>query len=381
MIIKVLSFLSNTCLRKLAQYKGFSVILAVLWVSSFGFARPAEASLNLCNDTSYVLKAAVAYSKGKKWQVEGWWSIQPGTCSIAIKEPLKSQDYYTFAQSIPGHEGGVKAWGGRYTFCTGVGTFSLANRPNCEQDGLTLLGFSKIDTGGEKSWTSNFSEAADFDRKKARIAGIQRLLNDIGYDRVNIDGYVGRRTRLAITKFKSDNKLPPGEELTNELFDAMARAANDRVQKAGLELCNSTEFDLFAAVADSATSGIPTSRGWYHLGKGQCARVIKDPLKDASYYAYAEAELPTGDFYVWGGEKTFCTNDIRFSIESKETCTTLGYAERGFAEVKLTGEPHSRHNFTMSNYTEPAIAAPAENSPEVNSSTEAETTDGQPLPQ
>lgn len=318
--------------------------------------------MKLCNESSYMLQAAIAHKSNKKWKVEGWWTIQPGTCATAIKDNLREKDFYTFARSIPGHVGGVKAWGGRYFFCTGADTFSLDNPPNCEQEGLQLLGFARVETDGSKDWTDTFTETAEYDEKKARTAGVQRLLKDIGYDRVGIDGYMGRQTRLAITKFKKENKLPDGEALTNELFDALARVANAQVQKAGLELCNSTEFDLFAAVADNVAAPQQfVSRGWYQIAKGQCKRVIKDPLTKSSYFAYAEVDLPNGDFYAWGGERQFCVNDIRFAIDSEGSCTVRGYAERSFIKVDTQGNTHTRYYFTMENFTEPErpVAVPA----------------------
>ena len=301
-----------------------------------------------------MLEAAVAHPSGSKWKVEGWWSVQPGACVTALKESLKKSDYYTFARSISGHEGGTKAWGGRFAFCTGEGTFSLTNRPNCQQAGLKVLGFSKIDTGGANKWTSTYTETAGFSANKARIAGIQRLLRDIGYSRVNIDGFMGRRTRLAITKFKKENKLKPDDFLTTELFDALARSANDKVRAAGLELCNETERDLFAAVAEpKGAKDAWASRGWYHLTKGSCLRVIKDPLEKQFYYVYAEANLPQDDLMVWGGKKEFCTNNIRFSIDSDQDCALRGYGQTGFAEINTDKKVQWKHVFTMANITDP----------------------------
>ncbi|TNE38551.1 MAG: DUF1036 domain-containing protein [Alphaproteobacteria bacterium] len=341
--------------RKAGLFK-LVIGIALSAIGSVAVSPSAQASLKLCNETSYMLQAAIAQKANKKWKVEGWWTIQPGTCATAIKDNLREKDFYTFARSIPGHVGGVKAWGGRYFFCTGSDTFSLDNPPNCEQEGLQLLGFARVETDGSKDWTDTFTETAEYDDKKARIAGVQRLLKDIGYDRVGIDGYMGRQTRLAITKFKKENKLPDGEALTNELFDALARVANAQVQKAGLELCNSTDFDLFAAVADNVDSPPQfVSRGWYQIAKGQCKRVIKDPLTKSSYFAYAEVDLPNGDFYAWGGARGFCVNDIRFSINSEGSCMVRGYAERRFVEVATEGKTHTRYYFTMDNYSEPEL--------------------------
>ncbi len=324
-------------------------------------ALPAHASLTLCNETSYMLEASVASPTGAKWKVEGWWSLQPGDCTVAIESPLKSDDYYTFGRSISGHEGGIRAWGGRYAFCTGEGSYSLTNRPNCEEAGLTVFGFAKVETKNNQKWTNTFTEPAGYSAAKARVAGVQRLLGDIGYDRVSVDGYMGRRTKVAMAKFKKDLSLKKGEDLTPEFFDAMARKANEQVQQAGLELCNETPHDLFAAIAYEEDATGWTSRGWYHLKNGTCIKALKDQLAQEEYFVYAESEIGDGEMMVWNGERVFCTNTIRFSIDGDQNCAVRGYDQRGFVEIEPKENAHWRHAFSLNN---PAVAVGGPETPE-----------------
>jgi uncharacterized membrane protein len=296
-----------------------------------------------------MLEAAVASPAGAKWKVEGWWSLQPGNCTTAIKDPLKGDDYYTFARSISGHEGGIRAWGGRYAFCTGEGSFSLT------------------ETNNNQKWTNTFTEPAGYSSSKARVAGVQRLLGDIGYDRVSIDGFMGRRTKVAMAKFKKEMGLAKGEDLTPEFFDAMARKANERVQQAGLELCNETPHDLFAAIAYEDDETGWTSRGWYHLKNGTCIKALKDQLAKPQYFVYAEAEIGDGETMVWNGERVFCTNTIRFSIEGDQNCAVRGYDQRGFVKIAPEENAHWKHAFSLSNL---GVAVGGPETPEAEGTTE-----------
>ena len=141
----------------------------------------------------------------------------------------------------------------------------------------------------------------------------------------------------------------------------MARVANAKVRAAGLELCNETTQDLFAAVAEpTGTQEAWASRGWYHLTKGSCLRVIKDPLVKQFYYVYAEANLLTEELYLWGGAKEFCTNNIRFSIDSDQNCASRGYDHTGFVEIDTIKEVQWKHTFTSANRTEPPPEAVVE---------------------
>lgn len=321
--------------NKKIRFALLGALLAMLTLLPATAARAEKPGLTLCNETSYMLEASVAYQASGKWKVEGWWGIQPGRCTTVIKETLKAGDYYTFAKSIPGHEGGTKAWGGRYAFCTGRGTYSINNQANCEQNGLSVHGFAKIEVADENGWTNSFTEPAAYNSDKARIAGIQRLLSDVGIERVRIDGFMGRNTRLAISRYKNENNISQGDFLTDDLFDSLARTANSLATQTGLELCNDTEHKIYAAIAYQGDKDAGwVSRGWYLVPRGECVKAIKDKLSKRYYYTYAEAELPNNDVAVWGGDKSFCTNTVRFAIEGGDkSCEARGYDVRPFRRI------------------------------------------------
>jgi uncharacterized membrane protein len=342
-----------------------SLLLTVATLSGLAPASAAKPGLTLCNETSYMLEASVAYQQSSKWKVEGWWALQPGRCTTVVNENLRGGEYYTFAKSIPGHEGGTKAWGGRYAFCTGRGTYSIINQASCEQNGLAVHGFAKIETGSENGWTNSFTEPAGYNSDKSRIAGIQRLLGDIGIERVRVDGFMGRKTRLAITKYKKDNGISQGDFLTEDLFDSLARNANGLSTQTGLELCNETGHKIYAAIGYQGGKGIGwVSRGWYLVPKGECVKAIKDKLEQRYYYSYAEAELPDNDVVVWGGEKSFCTNTVRFAIEGGDkSCESRGYDVRPFRKIDTENRGRWKDFFTAEDPSIPmgGPEQPAEN--------------------
>ncbi len=329
---------------------GFGLVLGVIVALGVVITpQSAEASLKLCNQTSYMLEGAIAYRANGRWKVEGWWTLQPGLCNTVIQEPLRGDDYYTFARAIEGHRGDVEAWGGGYAFCTGEGTFSLTNKSDCAAEGLSLFGFAKVDHGNVQAWTNTFTEPVEYSASKARIAGIQRLLIDIGYKQVRIDGYMGRRTRLAIAKHKREHKLPEGDFLTNALFDSLSREANRQASDAGLQLCNQTPHPLHAAVGYEKSKDNWVSLGWFHLVQNECRKVLKDKLDRQHYYTYAEADIGEGEILVWGGKREFCVNDIRFAIEGDKNCTTRGLDSRSFRQINTEKRGKWRDFFTIEN--------------------------------
>lgn len=159
---------------------------------------------------------------------------------------------------------------------------------------------------------------------------------------------MGRKTRLAITKYKKDNKISQGDFLTEDLFDSLARNANSLATQTGLELCNETGQKIYAAIAyqgDKEAGWV--SRGWYLVPRGECVKAIKDKLGKRFYYSYAEAELPQGDVAVWGGDKSFCTNTVRFAIEGGDkSCEARGFDVRPFRKIDTENRGRWKEFFT-----------------------------------
>ena len=88
--------------------------------------------------------------------------------------------------------------------------------------------------------TVTFTEDDNFGRL-AVMAGIQRLLGDIGYETGTIDGFGGVRTREAISAFKLRYQIrgnPSNSDLLARLLDTAAEQSEER----GLIMCNKTDY-------------------------------------------------------------------------------------------------------------------------------------------
>jgi uncharacterized membrane protein len=295
---------------------------------------PAAADFTLCNQTSYVLKAAVGYRERGRWHSRGWWTIHPGACEAALKGELDKSVYYTFAHSVSAHAGGMKYFDGSHRFCVDDADFEVQSRSDCDRKGMTDRRFSRIEIEGAKDWTTSFTETNDYDLEEARIAGAQRLLADIGLKAGRIDGMMGRRTRNAISRFKRTHNLERDQSLSPVFYDAMLEDAGKLKRDTGYELCNDTEQVIFAAIGYPGDKDV-VSTGWYKLQPGECSKPLKDRLQHDTYYTYAEAEHTAGEQAIeWGGEHIFCTMDNRFTIRGKDDCEKRGFRQTGFHRVE-----------------------------------------------
>ena len=301
----------------------------------------AEAALTACNKTSYVLKAAVGFEARDRAVSRGWFQIEPGQCRALIEGTLEAKTYYTFAHSSPAHMGEMKYFSGAEPFCTEAGPqdFNVAGQQDCEKRGFVQRGFARIETGGNGDWTTSFTENKELSLEEARIAGVQRLLQDIGASDAPIDGFRGAKTNRAVVAFKRKNDLGDDPSLPSALYAALIKAAETSPKTAGFRFCNETDQLAWGAVGYDG-AGDPTSTGWFKIPPHGCTDAIKERLRAKLYYSYAEADRKSGGMLVWGGEEKFCTSDDRFVIRGRESCEKRGYSSTGFMKVspKGTGE-------------------------------------------
>jgi len=90
------------------------VLAAAILVAS---AVPARAEFELCNQTSYVLRSAIAFKEKGEINSKGWWTLFPGECKTVIKSTLKQNQYYAFAEAAPVHKAGLNSFEGDREFC------------------------------------------------------------------------------------------------------------------------------------------------------------------------------------------------------------------------------------------------------------------------
>jgi uncharacterized membrane protein len=312
------------------------LLLAALAV--FSLPGRAEAALTACNKTSYVLEAAVGYEARDRAVSRGWFRIEPGQCRALIDGTLEAKTYYTFAHSSSAHMGEMKYFSGAEPFCTEAGPqdFNVAGQQDCEKRGFVQRGFARIETGGNGDWTTNFTETKEYSLEEARIAGVQRLLLDIGVSDAAVDGFRGGKTSRAVVAFKKKNGLGDDATLPSTLYTALMKAAEAAPRGAGFRFCNETDQPAWGAVGYDG-AGDPTSTGWFKIPAHACTDAIKEKLRAKVYYSYAEADRKTGGMMVWGGAEKFCTADDRFVIRGRESCEKRGYSSTGFMRINPRG--------------------------------------------
>jgi len=106
-------------------------------------AQPASADLTLCNQYRQAVYSAYAYHDGVDWTSIGWYTVNPGQCTVLYTGPLQNQFYYLYAYADDGAE-----WAGDYFFCTHwPNAFQIWGDDECQD------GFMEIDTGGATDWT------------------------------------------------------------------------------------------------------------------------------------------------------------------------------------------------------------------------------------
>lgn len=314
---------------------GRAALLAALLAGLLGVSvRPAAAEINVCNRTSYVLTTAIGFDVKGRQVTQGWLALEPGQCRAVIDQPLEKPVFYTFGHTLPAHEGGLRYFSGNTPMCVsgGPGEFNITGQEDCERRGFVRRGFAKVDTDGGETWTTSFTEAKEYSLEEARIAGIQRLLNDTGVLTTRVDGFLGSKTRRAILDFKRAEGLAPDDALTSELYAALLAKAGTVQSETGYRFCNETQFTVWAAIGYEEQSE-PVSTGWFKIAPRQCAEAIKDRLKQPAYFTYAEADRARGGPLVWGGEHVFCTMDNRFTIRGRADCEARGFLSTGFTRI------------------------------------------------
>lgn len=316
-------------------------------------AKSATSDYTFCNRTSYATSVAVGIRNGGLWATRGWWVIPAGECRVIIKGALTQPVYYSFARSSFAHTGPIRTWGGTQTLCTGKGTFQ-ATSDGSDQcgPGYESQGFAKVETNGKAAWTTTLTEAANYkSAEQARIAGLQRLLSDLGRFQGAIDGVAGPKFNEALSQARTALGASPSD--ATGLYNKLLAEASRVQASAGLTFCNRTQDIIWSALG--LESGTKThSMGWWRLQPGQCEKVIKDRLTDQYVYAFAAADKSEGVAETWGGTKQFCTRDSSFDMADVKDCKGSGSVSTGFLQIDTGGRPGITFEFAGRSETPPA---------------------------
>ncbi|MEO1135054.1 MAG: DUF1036 domain-containing protein [Pseudomonadota bacterium] len=330
-----------------------SVLLFV--VSASG----ASAKYSFCNKSSYALSAAIGYVDGDRLATRGWWRLRPGQCKVVLTERAKPGRYFVYAEAIPGHKGPLRTWSGDTALCVeNNGFFNLRNQDVCRDDPMRQRKFFNVEVteAADGAWQTDFAEASTYTVYSAEVAGVQRLLSDVGRDAGRVDGAMGRTTQRALANFRKEKGLPDGYNIDDDLIDALIEEANAREAKLGFFYCNKTNEAIWSAVAEPQESEIYQSKGWWKIEPGECAKIIKGALEKDHYYVYGLIEDSAGDRKLTGGEKGFCVNLVMFNAANDLACNDQDLEEAAFRKVEIGGAESATFDFLPEMFT----SAPAQ---------------------
>jgi uncharacterized membrane protein len=297
-------------------------------------ALPAQAALQLCNQTSYVLYAATGQQQSSQILTRGWTRVVPGDCANAIAEPLKAASYFVYARSAHAQGAAPRVWGGQFQFCAQDANFALTTQVAnavCSAPGAFPAPFAPIATNGAPSWTMTFTEQpALASPDDARAAGLRRLLNDLGYQPAADARSLGN----AIARFRAHMKLPANVS-PDELFTALEADARKASSPEGYSICNDGDGEIWAALGMKAGPDF-ISRGWWGVAAHACTVAINAALGHDAVYLFASKE---GNNHLVTGPMQFCTSNTSFDIKGRDRCVARGLSVLGFAATNAKGAP------------------------------------------
>ena len=319
-------------------------------------ATQAEAKYSLCNKTSYALSAAIGYVDGDRLATRGWWRLRPGQCKVVLTEQTNPGRYFVYAEAIPGHRGPLRTWSGDTPLCVeNSGFFNLRNQEVCRDDPAKQRAFFDVEVtpaaGG--NWQTDFAEAANFTVYSAEVAGVQRLLQDVGKEVRTVDGSLGRDTQRVLAAYRKEKALPDGAIIDDDVIDLLIEDANARDAKLGFFFCNKAAAPVWSAIATPESAERYLSRGWWKLEPGDCAKVVKGELAADHVYVYGVIEEGREERRLSGGDKPFCVNAVKFEASSELTCADQELDEAVFRRFEIGGAPSATFDFEAAMFVAP----------------------------
>lgn len=316
--------------------------LAVLVLAGV-FAPQARAG-EVCNETSYFVEAAKAWSGPAGLSAQGWQRIAPGACVRFAGIPA-GVNQFLYARTTEAYLGGVREWVGRTPVCVDRANFQLEGATDCEAMGLDVREFRQL-APSERS-RAVLVEPDNFGGR-AEEAGVQRLLQALGYDVRVIDGFAGRRSRTQIAAFERDSGSSYGTNYTR-LAAALHAAALERNRQIGLTVCNNAGSAIGVAVARQRNERWQ-SRGWWRIEPESCMRVVAERLAAGDTFIFAQTVNGTRSEPLRRGVEAFCVAPGRFTAEGRSNCVERGYTPALFRTSPVPVNGASRLTLEASDF-------------------------------
>jgi uncharacterized membrane protein len=145
--------------------QGLSLVLALVLLCLCN--GKAAADFRLCNNTSSRVGIALGYKDAEGWTTEGWWNISSRSCETLLKGALIARYYYIYALDYD--RGGE--WSGQAFMCSRDKEFTIKGNNNCLARGFDRTGFFEVDTGEQRAWTVQLTDANEQPAQQ-RIPGL-----------------------------------------------------------------------------------------------------------------------------------------------------------------------------------------------------------------
>lgn len=128
-----------------------AIVISVMIAS----ATPASADFRLCNNTGSRVGIALGYKDNEGWVTEGWWNVSSKACETLLRGTLVARYYYIYA--IDYDRGGE--WSGQAFMCSRDKEFTIKGTEDCLARGFDRTGYFEVDTGEQRAWTVQLTEA------------------------------------------------------------------------------------------------------------------------------------------------------------------------------------------------------------------------------
>lgn len=131
-------------------------------------ASPAAADFRLCNNTASRVGIALGYKDAEGWTTEGWWNISSRSCETLLRGTLVARYYYIYA--IDYDRGGE--WSGQAFMCSRDKEFTIRGTEDCLARGYDRTGYFEVDTGEQRAWTVQLTDANEQPSQQQRVPGL-----------------------------------------------------------------------------------------------------------------------------------------------------------------------------------------------------------------